>query len=279
MTDPAEFRLMTVHGEAARVPTSGGSVIFSKLGGGSSRITALAPSVKFVLQGEEIYAVGGRTHRLAAGDFMLVEAGTEVTVKTGPGGETLGLCVYLPARERPLPTVDAPTNPVVRGSAVDPFAALLKRYASALVRKSAPSPRLIDLLCREASAGSDAFLQRFDANRNRLSHARPAARAEILQRLERARALIHANVHRPVTLEELSREAALSRFHLVRTFSEVYGRPPLSYHRRLRLEDAASLLRLGALSPTQVAEKLGYANLSGFTRAFRSEFGVPPSRL
>jgi len=73
-------------------------------------------------------------------------------------------------------------------------------------------------------------------------------------------------------------QRGLSRFHLTRMFSEVYGAPPLSYHRQLRLDLAAIRLRLGATTPTALAHEMGYGSLSAFSRAFRSRFGFPPSR-
>lgn len=49
--------------------------------------------------------------------------------------------------------------------------------------------------------------------------------------------------------------------------------------RRARFEAACALLAAGRLSVTQIAYQLGYTDVGNFTRAFRREAGVPPSRF
>jgi AraC-like DNA-binding protein len=270
---------MDCHGEAFREATASGTVVLSRLESGASRIIATAPSVRFVLQGEEVYRIAGRTWRLRAGEFMLVESGCKADVRTSRGTETIGLCVYFPAIEDALSGAGDLAQPVIAGGSADPLANLLRNYADAFVRKSPGSEVLADRLRNEIASASVSFLRRFDAKRDRLWHARPSARTEIVQRLERARALIHDSKDRAMTLDELASEAALSRFHLTRTFHQVYGYPPLTYHRKLRLNGAAAKLLDGSASATELSEQLGYANLSAFSRAFSSEFGIPPSRF
>lgn len=270
--DAGPLRLMTEHGEVVRHPSSLGSVFLSRLTSGSSRILALAPSVRFVLQGEEYYNIDGRLRRVRAGEFILVEAGTDSDARIPTASETIGLCIYLPSTPHGL--VEAGIeSAVIFGGGVDPLAESLKRFASeAVAGANVDATRIANA----AAVGAEEFLARFHQRRERLGHSRPAARSEVLYRLERARAFVHSNAHRVVTLEEISQEAALSRFHLTRTFSEVYGTPPLSYHRQLRLDFAAMRLKHELATPTELARDLGYGSLSAFSRAFRSRFGFPP---
>jgi AraC family transcriptional regulator len=142
-----------------------------------------------------------------------------------------------------------------------------------------PAAADLDRIMSGVAPAVHLFLRDFEAKREKLGHARPSARTQVLQRLERARSWIHANSHRPVTLHEVGREAAMSPFHLTRTFSEVFGRAPLNYHRSLRLREAAAELEAGRASPSELSRSLGYTCLSSFTRAFSAEFGVPPSRM
>ena len=72
--DFVNFQRMRSHGEVRREATPCGSVILSQLPRGVSRIEAAAPSIKFVLQGEGSYSIGGRTKRLRPGEFILVDS-------------------------------------------------------------------------------------------------------------------------------------------------------------------------------------------------------------
>lgn len=274
------FFCMSEHGEGTRLPLRSGTVVLSRLGGGRSRMRALAPSVKYVLQGEEMYEIDGRTRRLRAGDFMLVEAGVEFEARTASSGGAIGLCVYLGVEDGGAAGTAAPLGRgrAIAGSRIDPLASLLGNYARLLVDRPSLGPTIARRIVQEATIGAEDYLAAFRNRLERLGSLKHSTRIETLQRLERARCFIHDHAHRPVSLDEVAGEAALSRFHLTRSFAEVFGLPPLAYHRRLRLEAAARLLKSEAVNATQIAEQLGYGSLSAFTRAFRQNFGVPPSQ-
>src|SRR4051812_7553757 len=268
---------MSDHGEGERLPLRHGCVVLSRVGGGRSTVRALAPSVKFVLQGEEVYKIDGRSRAVRPGRFLLVEAGTEFEVSTPRPDETVGLCVYLGVA--PAPAVErGPLGPVIEGCGAEPLAPLLARYARLLAARPDTGFALASKIVQQVTAGAEDYLSTFASRLERLSSLKRSTRVETLQRIERARAYIHDHEDRILNLDEIAGQAALSRFHLSRSFAEVHGLPPLAYHRRLRLDGAARLLREGAASPTELSERLGYASLSAFTRAFRQAYGVPPSR-
>jgi len=274
------FLLMESHGEGVRLPLRSGTVVLSRLGAGRSRLRALAPSVKYVLEGEEMYEIEGRTRRLGPGEFMLVEAGVEFEARTSGGRQTTGLCVYLSTGDDAAVAGDPALGlgRALSGSRIDPLAATLGNYARLLADRPSAGPALARRIVHEATIGAEDYLAAFVNRLERLACLKQSTRIETLQRVERARCFLHDHAARPVTLEEVAGHAALSRFHLTRSFSEVFGLPPLAYHRRLRLEAAATLLRSDAATATDIAAQLGYASLSAFTRAFRGTFGVPPSR-
>ena len=275
---PTPFFLMSAHGEAVRLPLASGTVILSRLPSGRSRIRAEAPSIKYVLEGEATYDIEGRTRRLRSGEFMLVDAGVEVEARTARPEETVGLCIYLGAAAAPSAGAPLACGRAIAGNRNDPLAALLGHYARLLAARPGDGPALARRIVREATVGAENHLAAFASRLDRLASVKQSTRVETLQRIERARAFIHEGADRPVSLEEVAGHAALSRFHLTRSFTQVFGLPPLAYHRRLRLEAAARLLKSDSTTPSELAEQLGYASLSAFTRAFRHNFGVPPSR-
>jgi AraC-like DNA-binding protein len=271
------FFLMSQHGEGTRLPLRRGCVVLSRLEGGRSAVRALAPSVKFVLTGEEIYRIDGRTRALRPGQFLMVEAGAELEVTTPRPDRTVGLCVYLGVSPCEAASRES-LGRVIEGSAAEPLSPLLSRYARLLAVRPEAGQALAPRIVQEVTIGAEDYLSTFATRLERLKSLKRSTRVETLQRVERARAFIHASADRPLTLDEVAGAAALSRFHLTRSFAEVHGVPPLAYHRRLRLDAAARLLRTGAASPTELSDRLGYASLSAFTRAFRQTYGIPPSR-
>lgn len=93
----------------------------------------------------------------------------------------------------------------------------------------------------------------------------------------RALALLHAKPRHRWTVDELAREVALSRSALADRFVELIGEPPMQYLTRWRMALAARSLRSGFDQIARIAERSGYESEAAFTRAFKREFGMPPS--
>jgi AraC-like DNA-binding protein len=97
----------------------------------------------------------------------------------------------------------------------------------------------------------------------------------LLRRLVRARDLIHADVRRGPSLEELAREAGLSRAHLARQFAIAFGTPPHRYLSELRIERAKRALAAGR-SVTEVCGDVGFESLGTFSSTFHRRTGYSP---
>lgn len=93
----------------------------------------------------------------------------------------------------------------------------------------------------------------------------------------RALALMHESPSRWRRVEELAREVALSRSAFTARFGDLIGEPPMRYLERWRLALAARALRGGSEAIAPIAERSGYGSEAAFTRAFKREFGLPPS--
>lgn len=94
----------------------------------------------------------------------------------------------------------------------------------------------------------------------------------------RALALLHRRPADHWTLEALGREIGASRPVLAKRFSALLHESPMSYLRRWRLHLAAERLRTSRDAIVQVALHVGYDSEAAFSRAFRSEFGMPPGQ-
>jgi len=90
-------------------------------------------------------------------------------------------------------------------------------------------------------------------------------------------ALVHGQLHRPWTLDMLSREVGASRSVLTERFQQTLGVAPMQYLRRRRLARAAEELTHGMRAVSEIAIGAGYETEAAFSRAFKRAYGSSPS--
>ncbi|WP_280265564.1 AraC family transcriptional regulator [Nocardia wallacei] len=79
------------------------------------------------------------------------------------------------------------------------------------------------------------------------------------------------------TVASLAAESGVSRALFAKRFTEVMGRPPLTYLTECRMDEAETLLTDTDLSVARIAETVGYADAFGFSAAFKRHRGMSPS--
>lgn len=110
-----------------------------------------------------------------------------------------------------------------------------------------------------------------------ISAQKASTRQELFHRVGIARDFIHAHHSKTVTLDDLSRNAGLSKFHLIRVFKEVTGLSPVDYIRQIKGQRARRLLLETQKDLSLIALDLGFSELSAFTRFFKRQSGLSPS--
>jgi AraC-like DNA-binding protein len=96
-------------------------------------------------------------------------------------------------------------------------------------------------------------------------------------RVARALALLHRDITRRWTVDDLGREVGLSRSALADHFVRLIGVPPMHYLTNWRMQVAAHKLRNTSASLAQVADVVGYDSEAAFSRAFKKAFGIAPA--
>ncbi|WP_445218642.1 helix-turn-helix transcriptional regulator [Bradyrhizobium sp. Pa8] len=97
-------------------------------------------------------------------------------------------------------------------------------------------------------------------------------------RLQSVKARMDADLAYPWSIDELARNAGLSRRSFNQKFQMAYGESAIDYLRARRLDAARDLLIHQRLSVTEAAFRVGYAHPANFATAFRRHFGYSPSR-
>lgn len=97
--------------------------------------------------------------------------------------------------------------------------------------------------------------------------------------LSGALSAMHRHPERDWSVPELAEVAHLSRSAFADRFTQIVGKPPLSYLTDHRMRLAAWKLAHSNLSIAQVAEQVGYASETAFSQAFKRHHGEPPSKM
>lgn len=104
---------------------------------------------------------------------------------------------------------------------------------------------------------------------------RPVNRAAI-DKLFAVRSAVLADLDKPPHLPQLARLVGMSQTKLKELFKQVFGDSIYAHFQKARMEEAAALLRQGDYSVSEVGYRLGFTNLSHFSRLFYSHYGVRP---
>lgn len=99
-----------------------------------------------------------------------------------------------------------------------------------------------------------------------------------LQNIYKAREKMLSSLSTPPVLSVLAQYAGMSESKFKRLFKQVFGDSVFHYYQLRRLQKAASLLDTGHCSVTEVGYRLGFTNLSHFSRQFESIIGVKPKQ-
>ena len=96
--------------------------------------------------------------------------------------------------------------------------------------------------------------------------------------ISRALTAFHKAPAKPWTIDELAREAALSRTSFATRFAEKMGMTTMQYVTSWRIQLARDALLTQKASVADAASHAGYASEAAFSRVFKKEMGVSPAK-
>jgi len=100
---------------------------------------------------------------------------------------------------------------------------------------------------------------------------------DLPEQLMRSIHYMELNLAKPVCLENIAREACLSKYHFCRMFTKHVGLSPIQFMLNLRICQATFLLCCTEFPISRVALRSGYNDLSEFNKHFKKVTGVTPS--
>lgn len=110
------------------------------------------------------------------------------------------------------------------------------------------------------------------------SAMRGALRPRDARPITEAMRLMRMQAFRPLSVEAIARQVAMSPSHFAHRFRVVARMSPMRFVKEVRLEAARALLLSDGVPASEVALRVGYESPAHFSRDFKRRFGTPPAR-
>jgi AraC family transcriptional regulator len=107
---------------------------------------------------------------------------------------------------------------------------------------------------------------------------KPATKREIYKNIKRSKEFIDSSFTSDVQVSTAAQAACMSEYHFYRLFKQIIGITPHQYILQKRLELAQQLLQQ-QITVTDVSAECGFSDIFSFSKAFKKHFGFPPSQL
>lgn len=92
------------------------------------------------------------------------------------------------------------------------------------------------------------------------------------------RRMLDEEYHLPCSLDLLEKRFRVSKFRIVREFSQHFNQAPIAYLNKRRLEAAKNLLVTTDDKINEISQKTGFGSSNLFIRSFKKETGITPQK-
>ena len=269
----------------------GNEIYMSTIGNAEPIIYQSCFSIKYALKGEETYVVNGKFEKIKEDQVLVVNDESEVVSLTKPK-KGIALSIFL---EKEI-FLDILTNQKYTANKLIDMGNSIEgssyEFSTDIIQDESGFKQLIRGLASEITKDLDKELSQevfydlaysliqtqVETNRGvgKIAALRMATRKEIYKRVNQAKNYIEENIHQKFDLALLSKQAALSPFHLIRCFRHVYQITPHQYYKMKRIEKSKELLLKG-LQVNEVSRCMGYPDIYSFSKQFKQVCKIAPS--
>jgi AraC family transcriptional regulator len=253
-------------------------------------------SIKTVQSGLEWYGVNHRKIALRPGQFLILNDDQEYSCKVDRHSRTTILSIFFSHAFASSVLLDASNSEDASldnfheiGRTIPEFFQTLSNIGPKMQQKLFNLTHTLDQIGYEPDVVDEhlTFLlndmlreNKINVDRaNSIRSVKPATKTEIYKRLCIAKDFMHATFMDKPDLALIGRTACLSVPQLIRQFKVAFEITPHQYLTQIRLSHAAEQLSLSRTPVNEIALACGFEDNSAFSRAFKSKYGVQPSRF
>lgn len=235
-----------------------------KKGGGFSRPAATTEEfgLEYVLEGDALVTVHGKSNRIPAGSVFTFIGGSPVSYETGSSGVLVKRFV----------TMNGPALlPILRSTGLLSSPVFVPKRPKVLIELMIRADELMK------GSGIDAELEICGIAMKLLMEAAYSAESRIPEQTARLLRYIEKHLHEPLGLTGLSEKLGISTTQLNRISQQYTGTSLMSYIRGQRLRWAKEMLTGSNLTIKEIALTTGFSDALYFSSRFKKHFGLSPT--
>lgn len=225
----------------------------------------------------------GEQMALSAGEILLLPGGVRHGIEV-PTGLHMGVIHVHPLAMRGVPVEPEHTavaqrlrgwrRPLAARKVIDPdaHAALHRLTEDAMIERTQHRPSRAAAMKALALLGGVYFLRLMALDHDQVEPD------EATRRILAVRSWVDRHFAEPCRLEQLAAMAHLAPTYFASRFQQIVGRPPMTYLRERRLEQARLLVQQSDQPIKAVAASVGYERVDHFTHAFKHATGLTPTQ-
>ena len=250
--------------------------------------------IKYVLKGCESYEVNGKIHDVRAGQYLLINEGSDYYIHLSKEQLNEGLCLYVEKEslqqawydlqmddklllDDAITTASPEIHELVYHTEEDILGIVLKRLGETALQHKGRLPHFGEEDYYRIAQKVAASQSGFENKLRRLPVKNPSVQKEMYRRISTAQLFIEDKLYEPLSIEQLALVAQLSPFHFIRSFKQVYGSSPHQYIIERRLQEAMKMLQAKKNTISQIAALCGFGDVFSFSKRFKKRYGVAPT--
>lgn len=254
-------------------------------------------SIKYVVEGSELYAINGNRYVVKNREYILANKHSEGFVEVDSKKAVSGICIDV-APDMLSEVVasylkpDAPVSDIALDRFFNSTDFLENKYSAAntqlgrcmieLEKKLSENPAYDLHMDREfyftlAEKIVEDHIPVFKKLQS-VKAIKSETRKDLLRKVEKAKEYIDLHYYHDLNIAQIAMKAGLSEYHFFRLFKSVYGLSPHQYIIRKRLFSARNIIRQEGLAISEAAIMTGFSDVHSFSKAFKKFFGYAPSR-
>jgi len=104
----------------------------------------------------------------------------------------------------------------------------------------------------------------------------PLSQSSSVDWLEKGKQYIEHHFSEAITVEQIAQLVGVERTHFSKMYRKAYGLSPIDFLLQLRMQEAELLLVHTSYKIIEIAQAVGYQDISSFSKAFKKRVGMSP---